>query len=84
MAQSVIVKKDEKIAKVISLLPDRFTENDFIALFQTQYPKEWKRIESVYKQHERKTKPGKKHPMPEPRRYLINALKVWKKKQSET
>jgi hypothetical protein len=80
MAQSVIVKKEEKIGSVVSSLPVDFTEAQFIEAFIEKYPKEWERVQLVYREHELRTKPGKSHPMPEPRRYLINALKAWKKK----
>ncbi len=83
MAQSVIVKKEEKIASVIStLLPD-FTEAQFIEAFIEKYPKEWDRVQKIYREHELRTKPGKSHPMPEPRKYLITALTIWKKKNTK-
>ena len=80
MAQSVIVKKEEKISSVASSLPQDFTETQFIEAFIEKYPKEWERVQKVYRDHEIRTKPGKSHPMPEPKKYLINALKAWKKK----
>ena len=82
MAQSVIVKKDEKITTVIKSLPDGFSDFQFIEAFIQQYPKEWKRVQKVYDEHEARTKPGKSHPMLEPKKYLINALKIHKKKMS--
>lgn len=82
MAQSVIVKKEEKIGKVVALLPADFTDKQFIEAFIETFPKEWERVQKVYKDHERRTKPGKSHPMPEPIKYLSNALKSWQKKNA--
>jgi len=80
MAQSVIVKKDEKIAEVASSLPPCFTDEQFISSFIETFPKDWARINKVYEDHERRTKSGKTHPMPHPKQYLINALKTWRNK----
>ncbi|NDY73501.1 hypothetical protein DO021_17660 [Desulfobacter hydrogenophilus] len=82
MAQSVIVKKNEKIGQVISSLPVGFTNDQFIDAFIEKFPKEWERIKKVYADHERRTRPGKSHPMPEPKKYLVNSLTNWKKKNS--
>ena len=81
MAQSVFTKKDQKIADIISRLPAEYSEDDFIKEFQEIYPKDWEKIEVRYQKHLRNHKPGKKIPMPEPRKYLSNALKVWINKQ---
>ncbi len=83
MAQSVIVKKEEKIAEVVSSLPAGFSEAQFLDAFIEKFPKEWERIRKVYRDHELRTKPGKRHPMPEPRKYLINQLNNWKKKNGK-
>jgi hypothetical protein len=80
MAQSVFVKKEEKIASVVSSLPADFSDSQFLDAFIEKYPKEWARVQNVYMDHELRTKPGKSHPMPEPNKYLISALKTWKKK----
>lgn len=82
MAQSLIVKKEEKIAETVSSLQNGFSEAQFVDAFIERFPKECERIQEVYRDHERRTKPGKNHPMPEPRKYLVNALKTWKKKNS--
>lgn len=73
---SVITKKAEKIASVVSTLPAGFSFDDFLLAFQQQQPKDWAKIVREYEKHERKTKPGKAHPMPEPVQYLRNALNV--------
>ncbi|HBQ06415.1 MAG: hypothetical protein H6999_10150 [Hahellaceae bacterium] len=76
---AVITKKDEKIAATVEQLEGSRSPDDFVAKFKELYPKDWARIEKSYRDHERKTKPGKSHPMPEPDQYLKNALSVWLK-----
>lgn len=73
---TVITKKAEKVAGVVSGLPAGFSFEDFLSAFQRQHPKDWEKIVREYQKHERKTKPGKSHPMPEPVQYLRNALSV--------
>ena len=82
MGQSVFTKKDHKIADVVSSLPREYSEDDFIRKFQEMYRDDWEKIVKRYRQHLRHQKPGKTIPMPNPRKYLSNALKVWNKKQS--
>ena len=82
MAQSVLVKKEEKISIIVASLPIDFSESQFLEAFIEKYPKDWERIQKVYKEHELRTKPGKSHPMPEPKKYLINALKALKATKS--
>lgn len=76
---AVILKKDEKIQSVVEALPTGYTPDEFIERFIEEHPKDWVRIQKNYRDHERRTKPGKSHPMPEPRKYLLNALNVWLK-----
>lgn len=78
---SVIPKKAEKVADVANSLPTGFSFEDFLLEFQQKYPKDWDRVVREYQKHERKTKPGKKHPMPEPTQYLRNALNVHRQAQ---
>ncbi len=77
MGQSVFIKKDKKIAVVVSKLPNGYTDDNFIALFKELYPDEWQKIEKRYQQHLLNSKPAKKIPMPKPEKYLLNALKAW-------
>ncbi len=82
MGQSVLLKKDEKIAAVVSKLLNSYTEEDFIALFKEMYLSDWKKIEQRYQEHLLKNKPGRTNiPMPKPEKYLLNALKNWQIKQ---
>lgn len=78
---AVITKKDEKISATANELGGQPDPEAFVEKFKELYPKDWTRIEKHYRDHERKTKPGKSHPMPEPNQYLKNALNVWLKSQ---
>ena len=70
---SVITKKDEKIEAVARGLAPAFTDDDFVAKFIEMYPADWQKVEAAFRKHERATKPGKTHPMPAPRQYVLNA-----------
>ncbi len=76
---AVITKKDEKIEAVIESFNEIPSADDFVAKFAELYPKDFAKVEKNYRDHERKTKSGKSHPMPEPVQYLKNALNVWVK-----
>ncbi len=78
---ATITKKDEKVEATVSTLSENFTQEEFIEKFIELYPKDWEKIEKSYRKHERDTKPGKTHPMPEPRQYLKNALNTWSSKK---
>lgn len=80
MAQSVVVKKEEKVRNIFLEKGMDISEEEFIEFFKTLYSKDWERIVSKYNKEEEKTKPGKKHPMPAPNKYLSNTYKVYKKK----
>jgi hypothetical protein len=71
----VVLKKAEKLKVVGAALPSGASAEDFAAKFKELYPKDWDNIVSRYKAHERLTKPGKSHPMPEPNQYLLNMAK---------
>lgn len=73
---SIIAKKAEKVAEVVAGMPAGFTFEQFLAAFQGRFPKDWAKVVREFDKHERKTKPGKSHPMPEPMQYMRNALNV--------
>ncbi|EJT5912999.1 hypothetical protein N2W46_000246 [Clostridium perfringens] len=79
---AVIVKKKEKIASVFKVMGDRRDEKLFIETFRTMYPKDWERIEKKFNEHERLSK-GKKHPMPNPYKYLQNTYRVYVKQEKQ-
>ncbi len=74
---TVIAKKDEKISATAATLGENFSPEEFVEKFKELHPKDWERIERNFRKHERDTKPGKSHPMPEPSQYIKNALHVW-------
>lgn len=80
MAQSVVVKKAEKVNSIFQELGENCSFESFSTLFKKNFPDDWARIIRVYNRHERKDKKGKGHPMPEPEQYLKNAYNVGKKK----
>ncbi|MGE9942456.1 hypothetical protein ACQRBH_12870 [Bariatricus sp. SGI.161] len=80
MAQSVIVKKEEKVKAVFAAMQDKNNMQEFKDLFKSMYPDDWKRINQRYMQHERRDTKGKGHPMPEPEVYLTNMYKVYRNK----
>ena len=81
---TAITRKNEKIGAAASSLPENFSIEEFTSRFQEHYPKDWEKLEKSYRDHERKAKPGKGHPMPTPEQYLKNALHVWRRKPRET
>lgn len=83
MGGSVVVKKDEKVKKIFDEYGLDISEEKFIEVFKSKYPQDWENIKNRYIDEERKTKEGKSHPMPEPRKYLSNTYKVYKKKLSD-
>lgn len=76
----LIIKKEEKFTDIVKKLPQGYSDDEFIDAFKKAYPEDWSKINKRYEEHERLTKPGKSHPMPEPSKYLKNALKIFQKK----
>ena len=74
---SVIKDVDNKVETIIEFLPDNYTENDFLCEFKEKYPKDYEKCMSKYLEEERKTKPGKTHPMQHPDKHIKNALKSY-------
>jgi len=72
VAQQVLLKKDEKVRNTLHHLNEGFTDDDFVCKFQELYPDDWGKIVTRYTEHEKTTRPGKPHPMPEPHKYLLN------------
>lgn len=81
MAQSVVVKKEEKVNKIFAELGVDCSFEEFFNKFIEEYPNDWERINKVYKKHEVRNKKGKGHPMPEPNQYIKNMYNVGKAKQ---
>ena len=72
----VFLKKEEKIAAALGLLPPDHSDAEFIAKFREQHESDWQKVVDRYEAHERVTKPGKSHPMPPPEKYLLNAART--------
>jgi len=79
----IVLKKAEKLSAVKAALPGGATAEDFASKFQEMYPQDWDRINGRYKQHEGGTPRGKSHPMPEPKKYLLNMVKHFLKQDAE-
>ncbi|MFZ0773058.1 MAG: hypothetical protein WCA49_08975 [Candidatus Sulfotelmatobacter sp.] len=69
------MKKAEKLEAVEADLPPGPSDEDFVAKFQEMYPEDWDNIVRRHREHERQTPRGKTHPMPEPKKYLVNMVK---------
>lgn len=70
----VVLMKDEKLEAVGAVLPSGSPPESYATKFQEMYPEDWDKIVRRYNQHERQTPPGKTHPMPEPKQYLLNMV----------
>jgi len=77
---ALVTKKEDKLQSIIESFENGYTKDEFVNRFEETYPKDWKKIVRSYKEHEKKTKEGKTHPMPEPKQYVVNMLNVWLKK----
>jgi hypothetical protein len=77
---AVIVKKEEKVADVLSKMHDISDLTEFKTQFKKLYPKEWQNIIKTYNDEIRRDKKDKGVPMPEPEQYLTNAYNVGLKK----
>ncbi len=74
---SVILNVDEKVQTVLDSLSEGYTEEEFVDKFIEDYPKDYEKANAVFLAEERKTKPGKTHPMQPPRKHIANALKSY-------
>lgn len=71
---SVISKVDEKVAHVINMLSENYTEEEFLSCFKTIYPNDYEKCMRKFIKEERNTKPGKSHPMQHPDHHIKAAL----------
>lgn len=74
---SVILNVDEKVQNILSRLPESYSEDEFLALFKKQYPKDYEKCMKRFLEEERKTKPGRKHPMQHPDKHIKAALRSY-------
>lgn len=82
MAQKPVPAKEKKLKVLFEKHGIDISENEFIEIFQVEYPRDWVRIQEIYKLQEENRKTGKAAPMPEPFQYLRNMYKVYLKKHS--
>jgi len=54
MAQSVVVKKEQKVSHIFDLIGIDCSFIEFAIKFKEEYPEDWGRINKVYLEHEKK------------------------------
>lgn len=59
MAQSVVVKKEEKVNKIFSELGKGCSFEEFYNKFKEDYPDDWEKINKVWREHENRDKKEK-------------------------
>ena len=79
---ALVTKKDEKIEALVDKLGRDCNVDEFVSNFKVDYPKDWKKINDSYINHENdnQNKKSPTHPMPKPEQYIKNMLNVWLKK----
>ncbi|GEM_PF-2601660 len=83
--KKIIDNKDEKIAKVIKKMGESFTLSDFVEGFKKSNREDYNRLEERFINDEKSVRitEWKKHTMPTPEKYLLNALKDYIKKNKK-
>ena len=83
--KKIIDNKDEKIAKVIKKMGESFTLSDFVEDFKKSNREDYDRLEERFINDEKGVRimEWKKHAMPTPEKYLLNALKDYIKKNKK-
>ncbi|WP_442591197.1 hypothetical protein ACSBL2_08190 [Pedobacter sp. AW31-3R] len=74
---AVLHRKEEKIAIVLSKLPEEYTDKEFVEMFIKLYSKEWGKIKANYLKHSQDKLEGAVIVMPKPEIYLKNILTVY-------
>lgn len=74
---NVILKVDEKVKSVIDTLQEDYSEDDFYTRFVEMHPEDYEKCRKKFLAEERKTKPGKTHPMQNPEKHIKNALRSY-------
>lgn len=78
---SIITNVDEKVAYILSLLSEGYTENDFLQKFKKVHTDDYNKCMRKYLKEERHTKPGKSHPMQHPDHHIKTALRSYLSRQ---
>ena len=83
--KKIIDNKDEKIAKVIKKMGESFTLSEFVEGFKKSNREDYNRLEERFINDEKSVRitEWKKHTMPTPEKYLLNALKDYIKKNKK-
>lgn len=71
---AVLHRKEEKIEVVISKLPQKFTDKEFVDTFIQLYSKDWGKIKANYLKQSQDKEPGTVVTMPKPELYLKSLL----------
>lgn len=80
----VISKKEEKIAVVLSKLPENFSDKDFVDTFIKLYSKDWGKIKANYIKQSQDKEPGTIITMPKPDLYLKSLLVSYLEKKKDS
>ena len=71
---AVLHNKEEKIEVVLSKLPKKYTDKQFVDTFIQLYSKDWGKIKANYIKHSQDKEPGTVFTMPKPELYLKSIL----------
>lgn len=80
----VINKKEEKIAAVLSKLPETYTDKEFVDTFIKLYSKDWGKIKANYIKQSQDKEPGTIITMPKPDLYLKSILTTYLEKKKDS
>lgn len=75
----VFQKSEEKVIKTLLALRKECSDEEILDKFKELFSDDWQKIIKRYKEHERLTPVGKSHPMPIPRKYLLNKFYKYRK-----
>ena len=79
---NLINRKRAKAFAILDELGTDVNEASFTALFKQRHPVDWTRITQKFEEEERSTPASRRHPMPDPRRYMAdmyrNFSRRWK------
>lgn len=76
---AVLHRKEEKIEKVLSKLPENYTQEQFVETFIQLYSKDWGKIKAAYIKQTQDKEPGTVTTMPKPDVYLKSLLELYLK-----
>lgn len=71
---AVLHNKEEKIEVVLSKLPEKYTDKQFVDTFIQLYSKDWGKIKANYIKQSQDKEPGTVISMPKPELYLKSIL----------